>query len=107
MVTFEPAGEGVKVTVKSVGGDGVPVEVTYTASYDGKEYPVTGSPDYDAVSMKRVSDYQRETVRTMGGKIVQTTKGASSKDGMVLTVTTKGTNAEGQTVNNVAVDDKQ
>jgi hypothetical protein len=107
MVTFEAAGEAMKVSVKSVGSDGAPMEMSYTAGADGKESPVTGSPDYDAVSMKTVNANQRETVRMKGGKIVQTAAGVVSKDGKVLTVTTKGTNGKGQKINNVAVYDKQ
>ena len=43
-VTFEPAGEGVKVTADVVGADDKPTHTTYTGNYDGKDYPITAAP---------------------------------------------------------------
>jgi hypothetical protein len=59
------------------------------------------------VSLKRSN--ARTTVRTdkKGGAAVQTLRRVVSKDGKTMTVTTKGTNAQGQAVNNVAMFEKQ
>ena len=35
---------GVKVTTTGENMDGTPINSSYTAKYDGKEYPVTGAP---------------------------------------------------------------
>jgi hypothetical protein len=79
----------------------------YTANYDGKDYPITGSLTADTVSLKR--NDRHTTVRTdkKGGKVVQTFKRVVSKDGKTMTVTIKGTNASGQPMNNVVVFEKK
>jgi hypothetical protein len=54
MATFAAAGNGIKVTTKGIDAAGKPTATEYTAEYDGKDYPVTGSPDYDTVALKRL-----------------------------------------------------
>ena len=48
-----------------------------------------------------------ETVNKSKEEIAQTVKNVVSKDGKTLTITMTGVNAEGQTINNKAVYDKQ
>jgi hypothetical protein len=106
-VKVEPSGQGEKVTTEFVNADGTRTTTEYTANFDGKDYPLTGSQIADTVSLKRSN--ARTTVRTdkKGGKVAQTLRRIVSNDGKTMTVTTKGTNAQGQTVNNVAVFEKQ
>ena len=47
------------------------------------------------------------TTGKKAGKVVRTGKAVVSKDGKVMTFTTKGTNAQGQPTNNVTVYEKQ
>lgn len=105
--TFEVTGADVKYTLKGIDAEGKPTLVQYTAKYDGKDYPVTGSPDFDAISLKHVDAVTTEATTKKGGKVVATTKRVVSKDGKTLTLTTIGTNAKGQAVNNVTVFDKR
>ena len=95
-----------KVTVKGTGADGKPTLMEYTASYDGKDYPVTGNADYDATSLKRIDSHTVEFTRKKAGKVVQTGTNVLAKDGKTRTVTTKGTNAQGQQLSNVAIYEK-
>src|SRR4029453_1299745 len=106
-VKVEPAGQGEKVTAEFVNADGTRTTTQYTANFDGKNSPLTGSQIADTVSLKRVD--ARTTVRTdkKGDKVAQTLTRVVAQDGKTMTVTTKGTNAQGQAVNNVAVFDKQ
>jgi len=106
-VNVEPSGQGEKVTTEFVNADGTRTATEYTANFDGKDYPLTGSQIADTVSLKRSN--ARTTVRTdkKGGKVAQTLRRVVSKDGKTMTVTTKGTNAQGQAVNNVALFEKQ
>lgn len=104
--TYEVTGDDVKYSLKGIGGDGKSVLVEYTAKYDGKDYPVTGATDFDTISLKRVNATTANATLKKGGKVVQTARRVVSKDGKSLTLTTKGTNAKGQAVNNVAVFDK-
>jgi len=105
--TYEVTGADVKYSLKGMDAEGKPILVEYSAKYDGKDYPVTGSPDFDAISFKRVDGGATEATLKKGGKVVQTSKRAVSKDGKTLTLTTTGTNAKGQTINNVSVFDKR
>ena len=50
----EASGDGVKVTSTGVREDGTAVNWSYTAKYDGKEYPVTGNAPFDTVSIKQI-----------------------------------------------------
>jgi len=103
----EPSGRGEKVTAEFVNADGTRTTTEYTANFDGKDYPLIGSKIADAVSLKRID--ARTTVRTdkKGGKVAQTLRRVVARDGKTMTVTTKGTNAQGQAVNNVALFEKQ
>jgi hypothetical protein len=103
----EASGQGEKVTTEGVNAAGAPIKTQYTANFDGKDYPLTGSANADMVSLKRID--ARTTVRTdkKDGKVVLTLTRVVSQDGKTMTVTTKGTNPQGQTVDNFAVWEKQ
>ncbi|MFN2446628.1 MAG: hypothetical protein ABR606_13715 [Vicinamibacterales bacterium] len=105
-VTFSTAGQGVKAVVDVLGTEGAKVHWEYTANFDGKPYPVTGNPDGDMVVAKRVSANTIETSYTLKGKPTTVNTRVVSADGKTLTVTTTGTNAQGQKVNNVQVFEK-
>ena len=105
---IEPAGKGEKVTSESVTGDGKKVTTTYTANFDGKDYPISGSAlGADKVSLKRIDARTTERTDKKDGKVVVTIKRVVSADGKTMTATVTGTNAEGKPVNNVAVFEKQ
>jgi hypothetical protein len=105
---IEAVGQGLKVTTEGVNAQGNPTKVDFgVILYDGKSYPVTGVPDYDANSSKRVNESTTEFIRTKAGKVVQTTTGVTSADGKTVSFTTTGVNAIGQQINNIAVYDKQ
>ena len=86
-VTFTVVGQGVKAVVDLLGPDGSKVHWEYTATLDGKPAPVTGNPDGDMVVAKRTN------TNTVNTRVV-------SADGKTMTVTSAGTNAQGQKVNN-------
>jgi hypothetical protein len=104
---FEAAGQGLKVTTKGTDSTGKPTMTEYTANYDGKDYPVTGSPDWDMVSLKRINANTVEFTRKKAGKVVQTATSVVSKDGKTRTITSKGVNAQGQKINNIGVYEKK
>lgn len=107
MRTYEASGQGVKLTVKGLDADGKPTLVQYTANYDGKDYPVTGSQNFDTIVLKRIDAFTLEATLKKAGKVVQTTTRVISKDGKTMTFTVKGTNANGQPFNNVLLWDKR
>jgi len=105
---IEAAGAGTKVVVDQVLADGAARHWEFTANYDGKDSPVTGNnPDADTVARTRIDANTVQTISKKGGKVTTTQTSAVSSDGKTRTVTTKGVNASGQQVNNVAVYEKQ
>ena len=104
---IEAVGAGTKVVVDQTLAGGAPGHWEFTTNYDGKDSPVTGSPDADMVARTLVNANTVETITKKDGKVISTQRSVVSKDGMLRTVTTKGLNAKGETINNVAVYDKQ
>ena len=104
---FEVAGRGLKVTTTGTDSAGKPTMTAYTANYDGKDYPVTGNPAWDMVSLKRINANTVEYTRKKAGKVVQTATSVISKDGKTRTITSTGVNAQGQKIHNVGVYDKK
>ncbi len=105
---IEAVGAGTKVSVEQALADGTARRWEFTANYDGKDSPVTGNnPDADTVARTRLDANTVQTVAKKGGKVTTTQTSAVSSDGKTRTVTTKGVNASGQQVNNVAVYEKQ
>jgi hypothetical protein len=105
-VKFEAAGKGVKITVEGISADGKPMKGGYTANYDGKDYP-QNSPVADAVSLRRIDANTVERTDKKAGKVVQVLTSVMAKDGKTFTLTTKGTNAKGESVHNVSLWEKQ
>jgi len=102
------AGAGAKLIVDQTMADGTARHWEFTANYDGKDVPITGNnPDADTVARTRVNANTVQTVSKKAGKVVTTQQSAVSADGKTRTVTTKGVNAAGQKVNNVAVYERQ
>jgi hypothetical protein len=96
--TYEVSGDSVKQTVDGVDSAGKPTHSSFTAKYDGKEYPVTGNPDADTISVKRVDKNTARSVLRKNGKVVQTTVRKMGKNGKTVTFKTQGTNAKGDRV---------
>jgi hypothetical protein len=107
-VTVQPSGaNGETATAEFLNADGTTAKTKYTANFDGKDYALTGSPIADKVSLKRIDARTTERTDKKDGKVVTTLKRVVSADGKTMTVTTTGTNAQGQPVSNVIVFDKQ
>jgi hypothetical protein len=101
--TYVVAGQEIKATSKGVDGDGKPTNGEWTIVYDSKDRPMTGDPDADSLSLKRIDAHHAEFTEKKAGKVVITGTRMISPDDKVLTITTKGTNAKGQPINNVLV----
>jgi hypothetical protein len=107
-LTVEASGKGEKVTSEVVASDGKRTTTTYTANFDGKDYPLTGSTlGADKVSLKRIDARTTERTDKKDGKVITTIRRVVSVDGKTMNVTVKGTNAEGKPVNNIVVFEKQ
>ena len=105
--TYVVAGQEIKATSKGVAADGTPTSGQWTVNYDGKDRPITGTPEADALSLKRIDAFTGEFTQKKAGKVVATGTRVISKDGKVMTITTDGTNAKGQAVHDVEVFDRR
>ena len=106
-ITYEETADGIKRMGESVDADGNKTSFEYTAKYDDKDYPVTGSDTIDMIALKRINDHTTEATLKKSGKVVSTARRVVSKDGKTLTLTITGTNAKGQKMKNIAVYEKQ
>jgi hypothetical protein len=94
----------IAVDLKPATGDAVHWEVSGGA---GKELPVTGTnANADHYVFKRVNATTLEAQYMKDGKPTIKQTAVVSADGKMLTVTGTGTDAQGRTINNVAVYDK-
>ena len=100
-VTFSAAGQGVKAVIEAVSTTDAKTHWEYTADFDGKPHPVTGNPDGDMVTIKRVNATTVETTYTLKGKPTTVNTRVVAADGKSMTVTTKGVNAQGQKLDNM------
>lgn len=105
---------GLKFVVDGVTADGKKTHSEYTFKFDGKDYPqkpmLDGKSDpngADMISARKVDDYTYETTAKLKGKVFTVTKVVVSKDGKTRTNTATGKNAQGQTVSNTVVYEKQ
>ena len=96
---IEPAGAGVKYTVDIALMDGTAWHWEFTANYDGKDYSVKGKSPYgDVVALTQVDARTVRITNKKGAKVLSTQVSVLSNDGKTRTVTTKGPNALGQTI---------
>jgi hypothetical protein len=106
-VVYEAADGKVKVTVDGTDSDGKPIHNEWTGKFDGKDYPVTGDPNLDARSYRKVDDRTLELTTKKDGKVTATGRIVVSADGKSRTLTTSGTDSQGKKFKSTAVYDKQ
>jgi hypothetical protein len=105
--TYTEDSDGTQVTVTGTGADGSAISQQSTFKYDGKAYGWSGSPDFDAISLKRVNGSTVTAVLMKAGKRVGSTTRTISGHGKILKLSTKLTGADGKSQTIVAVFDKQ
>lgn len=106
-VTYEVAGDSVKVTLDGTGRDGKPVHSEWTGKFDGKAYSVTGDPNTDMRSYKKVDEHTMTTAAAKDGKATVSGRIVVSADGKTRTVNASGTDSSGKKAKSLAVYDKQ
>ena len=103
---YSAAGQGIKVATTTVNATGT-INTEYTATFDGKDHPVKGNPDWDTTALKRVDARTIEFTRKKAGKVVQTARSVVAADGKSRTVTVTGVNEQGQKVDTTALWEKK
>jgi len=104
---YQAQPQGVKTTVTTTWADRLTTTVEYPANYDGKDYPVEGSRDVDAVVLTRVDDFTSAATLKHAGKEIGVARRVVSPNGKTMTISYKGVNTRGDHVDNVAVYDRQ
>jgi hypothetical protein len=110
---FEVTKDEVRLVNDGVDAQGRTTHLEYTARFDGKPYPVKStidgkpSPTQDAITWKKIDDYTYENVAMLKGKALTTTRVVISRDGKTRTNTVTGQDAQGRTINNVVVYERQ
>jgi hypothetical protein len=104
---YSQSGENISLVMNSVGADGKETMTTTTYQVDGKDFPISGTADYDMLSGTQVDSNTAKFALKRGGKVVGRTTRAVSKDEKTLTVTTKLTGANGDKTDNVLVFDRR
>ena len=105
--TFATSGDMVVLTFKRVGMDGRETTVQTSYRLDGKDYPISGSRDYDALNAHRVAVNTVHSTQKLAGKIVGTSTRTVSADGKTMTLTGRRTNAQGQVITTTLIYDRQ
>ncbi len=107
-VKNEPSAGGLKTTIDGPNPQGQLTHTESVGKFDGKDNPVTGAlAPNTTTALKRINGRTFEALGKVDGKPTVTTKVVVSADGKTLTATQTGKNAQGETVNNVIVADKQ
>jgi len=90
-----------------INDDGKQMSITVDAKFDGKDYPIVGSPFVDTIAYQRVDSHTLTGIAKRAGQIVTTEKATVSADGKTLTGFYSGTDLNGKQVTGVAVFEKQ
>jgi hypothetical protein len=105
-VTYSAAGFGMKIVVDVVPAEGPAQHWEMTPMYDGNEHKVTGNPEADTISIKRISDTKGESTFKKDRKVMAVNVRTLSPDGKTLTIESKGTTADGKPRHDIAVYEK-
>ena len=105
---IEPSAGGIKTTIDGANPEGQPTHMETVGSFDGKDNPVKGALAPNTTNaLKRIDDRTFEVMGKVDGKPTVTTRAVVSADGKTMNATQTGMNAQGQTIKNVIVLDKQ
>jgi hypothetical protein len=106
-VVYSAAGSDIKITTDGVNASGQPAHTEWTGKFDGKPYPVTGSPDVDFRAYKTKGDRTLMLANMKGEKTVSNGKVELAKDGKSRTLETTNFGANGKKIHAKYVYDKQ
>jgi len=106
--TYEATQDGQKVTVEGIDGHDNKVSYSYSAKFDGKDYPYSGAgAPGQTIALTRIDDWTQEGAVKQGGTTVLTVRNTVSKDGKTMTITTKTTRSGAKPFINLQVFEKQ
>jgi hypothetical protein len=74
---FQQSDNGLLATYKTNGEElsmSTPSGESFTAKFDGQDYPVKGAYNYDAVSLKKIDDHTIEETDKRAGKVIEVSR---------------------------------
>ena len=104
--TYAVVGQSEKMTGTIVTADGKTIPINFTATLDGKDSPFQ-SPGVDALVLTPVDASTTNFTTKLAGKVVATGSRVLSKDGKVMTLSTKGVNPAGKPMESTMVYDRR
>jgi hypothetical protein len=103
--TYVRDGTNILGTIQRTFKDGRRERIEYTANFD-REYPVTGTDDYDHVILRRINDFTSEAVLSHAGRVFGTAQRVISVDRKSMTIVFKTDGSAGPAVRNTAYYEK-
>ena len=97
IMTYEPFGKGMKVTIDAVNREGVKSQWTYTTYFDGKDAPVSGNPNQDASAVTVINDRINQILNKKDGKVTTVLFNVLTPDGDTIANTYIRVDASGKT----------
>ena len=99
--------DGLKASADIVDDQGIKRRPEVAYKLDGKDYPLKDSPLADTISAMRINERTTEILWKKGGKAAFTSRNVISADGKTFTVARTGKDAQGRTVADLLIYDKQ
>ena len=84
--TYQLTPEGIRAVIVRTHRDGRVETIEYDADYDSVNH-VIGTPDYDALQLKRINAFVSEATLSHAGKQFGTARREISRDGMTMIIT--------------------
>lgn len=99
--------DGTQLKVTGLRADGSKVDAGGTFRLDGRDYPYTGNPDFDAIAMTRQDARKLAGTTKLKGQRMSRLTYTVSEDGRTLTMYVKGMDAKEQPMENTLVFDRK
>ena len=103
---IEVQGRKIHIREDVVSEDGRSLRIEADAKFDGKDYPVTGTPFADSVAYRRLNSRTIKGKAKKDGKVVSEETVVLAPDGRSMTVTYTG-KREGKTISSVGVFERE
>ena len=106
--TYAVASDGTtKMSFSGVTSTGATVKGESSFKYDGKDYPISGSSDFDMVSARKINDTTANFWLKKSGTLVGEGSRMVSDHGKLLTLTTKIKGPDGKPYSTMMVFDRK
>jgi hypothetical protein len=107
IIKNEGIDNGLNTIYEGVDAEGKAYRMVWSGKYDGKDYPITGSPDWDTCAEKKINPNTLVIVNKKAGKEVSSTRCTVSKDGKTGECIGKAKDEKGQEVTSIYIYDRQ